>query len=216
VGAKFSECHCRANHAVVTHRLLATSYRQRGVISVSVFRGETLAFVGQHGPILSGEHRVGVDEPGVLSRLYLVTATDPFGWTVIYPNPPVWRVDEFDPVVKRLQCDAVFGFYSEQTGMSSWAEYSAGKRDGCCSYMEPGVWFRNGDVKGAGECPPDEFRLENVFAARGREFTHRAFHWVIADVCKPPVECRPPYKLIEVRERYINSKVATGSDNFET
>jgi hypothetical protein len=139
MGAEFSECHCKADSVRVTHRPLVTSYREHDALSVSVFRGETLTFDGCHGTISCGDRRVGAHEPGVHTRLFLVTATDASGWTVIYPDPRVWVDAEFDPMVHRLGCDALFGFYSEKTFMWSWAEYRGGTRVGSCLYVQPGV-----------------------------------------------------------------------------
>src|ERR1700722_20261649 len=108
MGAEFSECHCRADGVRVTHRLLGTSYRENRTLSVSVFRGETLAFDGQHGPISSGTRIVGRSEPGVFTKLYLVTAADPSRLSVISPSPPDCVWDWFHPLYPRLECGRLF------------------------------------------------------------------------------------------------------------
>lgn len=201
MGAEFSECHCRATGESVAHHLLATAAQDGRTISVEVFAGETLACGDQRTWITSGGSRIGIDEPGVFTRLFLVTATDPSGWSVVYPYPRIWAEYEFDSLVGSLECDALFGFSSEKTFAWAWAEYRRGDRVDSCSYVEPAVWSRNGRA-GPGDEPAPELRPARVFASHGREFTKRTFWWALSGCCASAAGHRSPFQLVEVKERF--------------
>jgi hypothetical protein len=195
MGAEFSERHCRATRESVADRLIATACQDTRTSSADVFDGKTLAFDDHDELISSGEYRISSDEPGIHTRLFLVTATDPSGWSVIYPNPRVWMECEFDSLVSSLGCDALFGFSSQKTFAWAWAKYRHGKQVDSCLYVEPTVWSRNGEA-GPGDEPPPELGLASAFASHGRAFTYRTFWWVLGDYCALAAEHRSPFQLV--------------------